>query len=147
MEDILLCNAGISAEGCGVELAVKVGVDGSLHPYIDRKSLEIAEAKEGTAGGDLVTDTAYRFKTFDSMSIASRGSYHIKPYLAFRDLFCRIEYVRIAEAGVRGEKPLRPFEYLLSSREGVTNAAILAFFLTRGRITWVERAFVRLTAL
>lgn len=100
MEDILLCNAGVSAEGCGVELAVKIGVDGLLHPYINGKSLEITEAKEGTAGGDLVTDTAYRFKTFDSMSIASRGSYHIELYLARGNLFCRIEYVRITEAGV-----------------------------------------------
>ena len=45
MEYVLLCNPRISAEGVGVKLAVKIFVDGALHPHVDREGVEISKAK------------------------------------------------------------------------------------------------------
>ena len=46
MEDVLLGDAGVGAEGGVVEVTVKVGVDGALHPYVDGEGLEISEAEK-----------------------------------------------------------------------------------------------------
>ena len=53
MEDILLCNACVSAEITGVELAVKIFVYSSLHPNVYGECVEIIEAEKGSAGGNL----------------------------------------------------------------------------------------------
>ena len=56
MEYVLLCDSCIRTEGGNVERAVKIGVDSSFHPYVDRECFEISKAEKCRAGGDLVTD-------------------------------------------------------------------------------------------
>ena len=76
MEYILLSNACVSAEGFGVKISVKIGVNSALHPNIDRKSFKIAEAEESRAGCNLIANTLYPLKALNGMSLASCGSYH-----------------------------------------------------------------------
>lgn len=49
MEDILLRDAGVGAEGSVVEVTVKVGVNGALHPYVDRECLKVCKAEKRCA--------------------------------------------------------------------------------------------------
>ena len=70
MEDILLGNACVGAEGGVVELTVKVGVDSSLHPYVDRECLEVSEAEQGGAGGYLIAYALDVFERFEGVFIA-----------------------------------------------------------------------------
>ena len=70
MEDILLCNSGVWAEGGGIEVTVKVGIYRTLHPYVDRECFKVSKAKQGRAGGYLVSDSFDFFELLDGVFIA-----------------------------------------------------------------------------
>ena len=61
VENVLLGDACVAAEGRGVEHSVKVGIYGALHPYVNWKCFEVSEAKKCTAGSDFVADAIYFF--------------------------------------------------------------------------------------
>ena len=70
MEDVLLGDSGVGAEGGVVEVTVEIGVDGALHPYVDREGLEVREAEKGGAGGDLVSYTLDGFELLECVGVA-----------------------------------------------------------------------------
>ena len=85
-----------------VEVAVEVGVDGALHPYVDGECLKIGEAEEGDAGGDFVADTLDGLERFEGVGIAGVRFYIAKVDLVCGYFFCRVEYVSVAETGLGG---------------------------------------------
>ena len=100
VEYVLLGDSGIGAECSVVEVTVEIGVDGALHPYVDGEGLEVSKAEKGGAGCHLVADTLDRFEAFESVFVAGFFCDFLKRNLARYHLFCRIEYVRVAETGL-----------------------------------------------
>ena len=143
MEDILLRHTSVWTERIYIKLAVKVGVNRSLHPNINGEGIKVAKAKKGNAGGNLVADAAYFLQTFEGVSEAPGGGNHIKPYPAVGYSFAGIENIAIAEAGVGWKQPFGFFEDIRGRGEGIAPSAFAAFFFTRGAVNLSERTFCK----
>ena len=86
------------AECGGVELAAKVGVDGSLHPHVDGEGFEVSEAEKGSARGNFI---AYSFDCFECfkglfVSVFALDFYYVN--FTVCNFFGGVKYVSVAES-------------------------------------------------
>lgn len=134
MKYILLSYAGVGAEGGRVKFAVEIGVDSSLHPYVDRECFEITEAEEGAAGGYFIAYAFDVFESFEGVFIAGFRFDILDIYASRRHFFGCVEYVTVAKTGLGRKESVGIFEYLESAGEGITSSTALARFFVRSAL-------------
>ena len=98
VEDVLLCNSGIGAEGFWVKFTVKILVDGALHPHVNGECLKVCEAEEGGAGCHLVTNTENLLQLGHGYLIACRFFNLGQVNFSAANTLCRIKQVFIPES-------------------------------------------------
>ena len=100
MEYVLLGDARIASERSVVKLSVKIRVNSTLHPHVDRKRVKVRKSKQRNAGSHLVSYALYFLKALNGIIVGTGSGDFFKIYLTRGYLIRCIAEVFVSEAGI-----------------------------------------------